>query len=94
MSCGVDKPGEVEDGDISEDGYEVGGDNVLAPEGRHQGGQEEGGDYEALEIVTMLHHDQGISLQVSHGDGAASPGHCRVLPDTQPAHVREEESSL
>ena len=94
MGCRVDKPGEVEDSNISEDGDEVGGDNVLAPEGGHQGGQEEGGHNEALEIVTMLHHDQGVSLQVSHGDSAACPGHCRVLPDTQPAHVREEEAPL
>ena len=94
VGCGVDKPGEMEDSDISEDRDEVCCDNVLAPEGGDQGGQEEGGHQEAFEIVTVLSHDQRVSLQVSHGDSAPSPGHCWVLPDTQPAHVGEEESSL
>mgnify|MGYP001332229174 CR=1 FL=1 len=94
VGCGVDKPGEVEDSDISEDRDEVGGDNILAPEGGDQGGQKEGADQEALEIVTVLGHDQRVGLEVSHGDGAPSPGHSRVLPNTQPAHVREKESPL
>ena len=63
VSCRVDEPGKVEDGDISEDGDEEGGGDVLAPDGGDQGGQEEGGEDEGGEVVAVLEHHQGVSLQ-------------------------------
>ena len=63
VSCRVDEPGKVEDGDISEDGDEEGGGDVLAPDGGDQGGQDEGGEDEGGEVVAVLEHHQGVSLQ-------------------------------
>ena len=105
VSGRVDQPSEMEDSDIPgkgvevagvpDDGHEVGGGEVLAPEQvGNEGGQDEAGHEEALDVVAVLEHEVGVLLEVGHVDGLAGLHDGGVLPNQQPAHVGEEEASV
>ena len=80
---------------VPDDGHEVGGGEVLAPEQvGDEGGQDVTGHKEALGVVAMLEHEVGVLLKVGHVDGLAGLHDCRVLPHHQPTHVGKEEATV
>ena len=61
--------------------HEVSCDQALSPEQRQDARYQEARGQEAGEVVLVLEHDQGVSLQVGHVDCLAGSQDCRVLPE-------------
>ena len=79
---------------VPDDGHEVGGGGVLAPEHGDQSGQDKSGHEEALDVMAMLEHEVGVLLEVGHVDGLAGLHDGRVLPHHQPTNVGKEEATV
>ena len=52
----------------------------------NDGGQDEAGHEEALEVVAVLEHEQGVRLKVRHVDRLPRLHHGRVFPAEKRVH--------
>ena len=58
------------------------------------GRKDEGEDQEECEVVSVLEHDELVGGQVSQLDLPPRRDDTRMFPDTEPANVGEEKTSL